>query len=73
MPEAPGLKSRSGNLEVLGGLTFGDALGSQLSGLLKEVCAFETVPARLAARGDLWPVLDYGCQRDLLGLSLARS
>jgi hypothetical protein len=53
MPDAPGLQRRSGNLEVLGGLTFGDALRSQLPVLLKEVGAFETIPARLAARVDL--------------------
>jgi hypothetical protein len=71
MPNAPGLKSRSGNVEVLGGLAFGDALGSQLLVLLKEIGAFEAIPARLAARVDLWPVLDYGSHRDLLGSSLA--
>ncbi len=71
MPDAPGLKRRSGNVEVLGGLTFGDALGPQLPVLLQEVGAFEAIPARLVAQVDLWPVLDYGSHGDLLGLSLA--
>jgi len=45
MPNAPGLQSRSGNLEFLGGLTLGAALGAQLSVLFKEIRAFESIPA----------------------------
>ena len=48
VPYAPGLKGGSGNLELFGGLTLGDALGSQLPVLLKEVRTFESIPAWLA-------------------------
>ena len=71
MPNAPGLKRRSGKVELLGGLTLGEALSSQLLVLLKEIRTFEAIPAWLAARVDLWPVLDDGSHGDLLGSSLA--
>ena len=53
VPDAPGLQGGARHLELLGGLTFGDALRSQLSVLLKEVCTFESIPAGLATRVDL--------------------
>ena len=71
MPRPPGLKGRSGNLELLGGLTLGDALSSQLSVLCKEVCTFKSIPAGLALRVALLLVLDDGSHSDLLGQSLA--
>jgi hypothetical protein len=58
MPRPPGLNGRSGNLELFGGLTLGDALGSQLPVLLKEVRTFESIPAWLAVRVALLLVLD---------------
>ena len=71
MPYAPGLQGGSGNLELLSGLTLGDALGSQLPVLLKEVRAFEAIPAWLAVRVALLRVLDDGSHSDLLCQSLA--
>ena len=71
MPCAPGLKSGSGNLELLSGLTLGDALGLQLTILLKEVRTFESIPAWLAVIVALVRVLDDGSHSDLLGQSLA--
>src|SRR4029434_7738324 len=71
VPYAPGLQRRSRNLELCGGLTFGDALGSQLPVLLKEVRAFEAIPAWLALRVALLLVLDSGSHSDLLWQSLA--
>src|SRR6266446_1302398 len=59
VPYPPGLKGRSRNLELFGGLTFGDALGSQLPVLLKEVRAFEAIPAWLALRVALLLVLEW--------------
>ena len=53
MPQAPALQSASRYVEFFGGLTFGDALDSQLSVLLKEVCAFEAIPTWLAGVVDL--------------------
>ena len=47
---SPGLQSRSGNLEFLGGLPLGVAFGAQLSVLCKELRAFESIPAWLALR-----------------------
>ncbi len=66
VPYAPGLKSRSGNLEFFGGLTLGDALGSQLPVLFKEVRAFESIPAWLATRlsdsnGEILTVKEWCC------------
>jgi hypothetical protein len=58
VPDAPGLQGCSGNLEFFGGLTFGDALSSQLPILLKEVRTFESIPAWLATMVDLWQVLN---------------
>jgi hypothetical protein len=66
VPYAPGLQGRSRNLELFGGLTFGDALGSQLPILLKEVRAFEAIPAWLALRVALLLVLDDSSHSDLL-------
>jgi hypothetical protein len=52
-------------------LTLGDALSAQLPVLLKEVCAFESIPAWLATMDALWHVLDGGSHSDLLYQSLA--
>jgi hypothetical protein len=71
VPEAPGLQGRSRNLELFGGLTFGEALDSQLPVRLKEVRAFEAIPAWLALRVALLLVLDDGSHSDLLWQSLA--
>ena len=71
MPYAPGLQGGSGNLELFGGLTLGDALSSQLPILLKEVRTFESIPAWLALRVALLRVLDDGSHSDLLCQSLA--
>jgi hypothetical protein len=71
MPYAPGLKSRSRHLELLSGLTLGEALSSQLPVLLKEVRAFESIPTGLACRVVLLLVLDDGSHRDLLCQFLA--
>ncbi len=71
MPNSPGLQSRSGNLELFGGLTLGEALSSQLSVLFKEVCTLKSIPAGLALRVALLRVLDDGSHSDLLGQSLA--
>ena len=67
----PGLKGRSGNLELCGGLTLGEALGSPLPVRLKEVRTLESIPAWLAVRVALWRVLDEGSHSDLLCQSLA--
>jgi hypothetical protein len=66
MPHSPGLQSRSGNLEFLGGLPLGAALGAQLSVLCKELRAVESIPAWLALRVALSLVLDDGSHSDLL-------
>jgi hypothetical protein len=71
MPRPPGLKGRSGNLELCGGLTLGDALDSQLPVRLKEVRTLESIPAWLAVRVALLRVLDEGSHSDLLCSSLA--
>jgi hypothetical protein len=71
MPDTPGLQGGARNLELLGGLTLGDALGLQRSVLRKEVCTFETTPAWLALRVALLFVLDDGSHSDLLCQSLA--
>ena len=72
VPQAPSLKSRAWHLECFRGLTLGDALDSQLPVLLKEVCAFKSVPAWLATiRVALLTVLNYGSHSDLLCQSLA--
>src|SRR5713101_3942510 len=71
VPEAPGLQGRSRNLALFGGLTFGEALGWQLPVRLKEVRAFEAIPAWLALRVVVVLVLDDGSHSDLLGQSLA--
>ena len=71
MPNSPGLQSRSGNLELFGGLTLGDALSSSLPVLFKEVRTFESIPAWLALRVALLLVLNYGSHSDLLWQSLA--
>jgi hypothetical protein len=66
VPEAPGLQGGSGHLEFFGSLTLGDALSAQPPVLLKEVCAFESIPAWLATMVALWHVLDDGFHNDLL-------
>jgi hypothetical protein len=71
VPDTPGLQGSSGHLELLGRLTLGETLSSQLPVLLKEVRTFASIPAWLALRVDLGPVLDDGSHRDLLGQSLA--
>ncbi len=71
MPRPPGLKGRSGNLELCGGLTLGDALGAQRPVLRKEVRTFESIPAWLAVMVALLRVLDEGFHSDLLCSSLA--
>ena len=71
VPDTPGLQGSSGNLELLGSLTLGETLSSQLPVLLKEVRTFESSPAWLAPMVDLGPVLDDGSHRDLLCPSLA--
>src|SRR5437867_1569446 len=48
VPQAPGLQRGARHLEFFGGLTLGDTLSSQLPVLLKEVGAFESIPAWLA-------------------------
>jgi hypothetical protein len=71
VPDAPGLQGRSRHLELFGGLTLGEALGSQRPVLLKEVRTFESIPVWLALRGALLLVLDDGSHSDLLCQSLA--
>ena len=71
MPNPPGLQSRSGNLELFGGLTLRDTLSSSLSVLCKEVCSFESIPAWLVLRIALLLVLDDGSHSALLCQSLA--
>jgi hypothetical protein len=71
VPEAPGLQGGSRHLELFRSVTLGDALNTQLLVLLKEVCTFESIPAWLALRVDLWHVLDDGSHSDLLDQSLA--
>ena len=71
VPEAPGLQGRSRHLELFGGLTFGDALGSQLPILLKEVCAFQSIPTGLAFGVTLLLIVDDGSHSDLLCQALA--
>jgi hypothetical protein len=71
MPNSPGLKSRSGNLELFGSVTLGEALNAQLPVLCKEVCAFESIPTGLAFRVELLLILDDGSHSDLLCQSLA--
>jgi hypothetical protein len=66
VPYTPGLQSGSRHLELLGSLTLGEALSSQLPVLFKEVCAFESIPMGLAFRVALLLVLDYGSHSDLL-------
>ena len=45
VPDTPGLQGSSGNLELLGSLTLGETLSSQLPILLKKVRTFESIPA----------------------------
>ncbi len=71
VPYAPGLQGGSGNLELCGRLTLGDARSSQLSVLRKKVRTFEAIPAWLAVMVALLRVLDYGSHSDLLCQSLA--
>jgi len=71
VPITPGLKGSSGNLDLLGGLTLGETLSSQLPVLLKKVRTFESIPAWQAPIVDVGPVLDDGSHSDLLGRSLA--
>ena len=66
VPEPPGLQGGSRHAQFFGDLTLGEPLGSQLPVRLKEVCAFETIPAGLASRVDWWHVLDDGSHCDLL-------
>ncbi len=65
VPDAPGLQGGSRHLELLGGLTLGDALGSQLPVLLKEVRTLESIPAWLAVRVALLRVLE---SMEMLGI-----
>jgi hypothetical protein len=71
MPDAPGLQGGSRHLEFFGGSTFGDALSAQLPVLFKEVRTFESIPAWLAFRVALLPILDYCSHSGLLFESLA--
>jgi hypothetical protein len=71
MPCASGLKSGSGNLQLLSNLTLGHALGLQLTIMLEEVRTFEAIPAWLAVIVALVRILAYGSHSDLLGQSLA--
>ena len=71
MPHPPGWQSRSGNLELFGSLTLGEALSSQRSVLCKEGCTCKSIPAGLALRVALLRVLADGSHSDLLGQSLA--
>jgi hypothetical protein len=73
VPHTPGLQGGSRHRELFGGLTLGDTLRSQFPVLLKEVCAFESIPAWLATMVDWWHVLDDGSHSDLLCQSLACS
>ena len=69
--DAPGLQGRARRLELFGGLTLGDALGSQRLVLLKEVRTFESIPVWLALRVALLLVLDDGSHSDPLCQSRA--
>ena len=71
MPRPPGLKGRSGNLQLLSNLTLGPALGSQLTIMREEVRTFESIPAWLAVIVALLRVLDDGSHSDLLCQALA--
>ena len=71
VPQAPGLQRGARHLEGFGGLTLGDTLSSQLPVLLKEVGAFESIPAWLATLVDVWHVLDDDSHGDPLCSSLA--
>src|SRR5215471_7034144 len=71
VPQAPGLQRGARHLEFFGGLTLGDTLSSQRPVLLKEVGAFESIPAWLATLIDVWPVLDDDSHGDPLCSSLA--
>lgn len=71
MPRPPGLKGCSGNLDLFGGLTLGEALSLQLPVLLKEVRTFESIPAWLAVMVALSLVLDSGSHSGLFCSSLA--
>jgi hypothetical protein len=71
IPRPPGLKGRSGNLQLLSNLTLGQALGSQLTILREEVRTFESIPAWLAVIVALVRILAYGSHSDLLCQSLA--
>jgi hypothetical protein len=71
VPQAPGLPGGAGHLEFLRSLTLGEARRAQLPVLLKEGCAFASIPAWRAIMVAVWPILDDGSHRDLLGQSLA--
>ena len=60
MPPLPGLKGRSGNLELFGRLTLGDALGSQLSVLLKEGLHVRVDPSVVGCQGCVAACLGLG-------------
>src|SRR5262249_19790829 len=66
VPHAPGLQGGSGYLAFFGSLTLRDALSAQLPVLLKEVCAFESIPAWLATMGAWWHIVADGSHSDLL-------
>jgi len=70
-PDAPGVQGRARPLELCGGLSLGDALGSQRPVLRQEVRTCESIPVWLALRVAVWLVLDDGAHRDLLCPSLA--
>ena len=71
VPHAPGLQGGSGYLEFFGSLTLREALSAQLPVLLKEVCAFESIPAWLATMVAWWQGWEDGSPSDRLGQSLA--
>jgi hypothetical protein len=55
----PCLKRAAGNIQHLGRLTLGDALGLQTAILLKQVSAFEAIPALVAIIIVTLLILDY--------------
>jgi hypothetical protein len=69
--DLPGLKGSSGNLELLGGLTLRQALGSQLTVLLKQVSPFEPIPMGLAIIVALRLGWNNGTHGPLLGSAFA--
>jgi hypothetical protein len=62
----PGLECGAGNLKHLRGVTLGDALGVQITVLLKQGSTVESIPARGTVSIASLLILDYGSHRDLL-------